>query len=511
MSSIKLNLTKTAVQKLNTSILPVADASGNLIGTEPNPSGKAYLVIDINKKSPSGFGLYVGKKVKTFVMQVRVGGHVKRITVGEYGPLTLTDGNPEIDARTKASQLREQLKAGSDVRAVKKTERVIRDTTFADIFENYVSAYKRRPVAKQKDNSLLAMKSARTRLKPWLGLSVRAIGTKVVQEIWAKICNEQGHRTAAEQTLMWSRAAFNLYLEERASDANLTNGGSTVLINPFSYAKKLARTRDELELEYRRRNVRNPISNTREGLGVWLDAVWHKRSTKQTAADYLLTTLLVGARRNETATTVWSDRAAKDELERLNIVDVKNGIIRLNETKNHNTHEVPLGNFLWDLLKKRHAADDGKYVFPVVSESKLSKRPYYSDPRSMIDSLSGELDKPYRLASHQQFMKDRLAESGKTMSKKRKSELEEEFSNSYLPHFTFSMHDLRRTFISVASSTDGVPYAVVKRLANHSTKNDVTAMYIKYTLDELRRYMQKVEDALLSHAGFLGDVRNGAV
>lgn len=511
MSSIKLNLTKTAVQKLNSSILPVVDASGNLIGTEPNPSGNAYLVIDINKKSPSGFGLYVGKKVKTFVMQVRVGGHVKRITVGEYGPLTLTDSNPEIDARTKAAQLREQLKAGNDVRAAKKNERVIRSTTFGDIYDNYVSAYMRRPVAKQKANSLHAMKSARTRLEPWLGLSVRAIGTKVVHEIWKKICDEQGHRTAAEQTLMWARAAFNLYLDERAIDANLTNGGSSVLVNPFSYAKKLARSRDELELDYRRRGVRNPISNTREGLGVWLDAVWRKRSTKPTAADYLLTTLLLGARRNETATAVWADRIAKDELERLNVIDVKSGIVRLNDTKNHNTHEVPLGRFLWDLLKKRHAADDGKYVFPVVSESKLSKRPYYSDPRSMIDSLSDELDKPYRLASYQQFLKDRLPESGKPKSKKQKLELEEAFLNSYQPHFKFSMHDLRRTFISVASNIDGVPYAVVKRLANHSTKNDVTSMYIKYTLDELRRYMQKVEKALLSHASFLGGVKNGAV
>lgn len=294
MAGLRLNLTKTAVQKLNISILPVVDEAGNLIGTTPNTTGKAYVVADINKKSPPGFGLYVGKKVRTFILQTRVGGRVKRLSVGEYGALTLSDDNSDKDARAKASQLRSQLKAGTDVRAAKRSERKVRDTTLADIYDNYMEAYKRRPVAKQKANSLHAMESARKRIEPWLGLSIRAIGTRIVQEIWTKICEEEGHRTAAEQTLMWCRAAFNTYLDERISDANLANGGSVFLVNPFSYAKKLSRDRDELEQDYKRRGVRNPISNTPEGLGVWLDAIWRKRQTKECGADYLLTALLLG-------------------------------------------------------------------------------------------------------------------------------------------------------------------------------------------------------------------------
>lgn len=503
MAGLRLNLTKTAVQKLNISILPVVDDAGNLIGTTPNTTGKAYVVADINKKSPPGFGLYVGKKVRTFILQTRVGGRVKRLSVGEYGALTLSDDNSDKDARAKAAQLRSQLKAGTDVRAVKRSERKVRDTTLADIYDSYVEAYKLRPVAKQRDNSLLAMKTARVRIAPWLGLSIRSIGTRIVQDIWKKICVEQGHRTAAEQTLMWCRAAFNLYLEGRITDANLTNGGATVLVNPFVYSKNLARTRDELEQDYERTGVRNPISNTPEGLGVWLDTVWRKRTTKETAADYLLTTLLLGARRNETATLLWADRVTKADLGMLNIVDVKAGTVRLNVTKNHNSHEVPLGSFLWELLKKRHTKNDSKYVFPVVSESKLVKKPYYSDPRSMIDSLVEELDATYKKTYFEQFLKDKLKSKwNKPRAKKQDAELLEEFEASYVPHFKFTMHDLRRTFISVASNIDGIPYTAVKRLVNHSTKKDITAMYIKYTMPQLRTYMQKVEDALLEHVNF---------
>lgn len=504
MAGLRLNLTKTAVQKLNISILPVVDDAGNLIGTTPNTTGKAYVVADINKKSPPGFGLYVGKKVRTFILQTRVGGRVKRLSVGEYGTLTLSDDNSDKDARAKAAQLRSQLKAGTDVRAAKRSERKVRDTTLADIYDNYMEAYKRRPVAKQKANSLHAMKSARKRIEPWLGLSIRAIGTRIVQEIWTKICEEEGHRTAAEQTLMWCRAAFNTYLDERISDANLANGGSVFLVNPFSYAKKLSRDRDELEQDYKRRGVRNPISNTPEGLGVWLDAIWRKRQTKECGADYLLTALLLGARRNEAATLVWSDRVSKLELETLNTVNVKTGIVRLNQTKNHNAHEVPIGDFLLKLFKERHEKNkESRYVFPIVSESKLAKVEYYSDPRGMIDSIVAELDRPYYESQFLVFKKSKLGDKSlKNLTPKKEKEIEEDFLKTYIPHFKFTMHDLRRTFISVASSIDGVPYAVVKRLANHSTKTDVTAMYIKYTLEQLRPYMQMVEDALLLHANF---------
>lgn len=55
------------------------------------------------------------------------------------------------------------------------------------------------------------------------------------------------------------------------------------------------------------------------------------------------------------------------------------------------------------------------------------------------------------------------------------------------------VHDLRRTFITVAKSCD-IPLVALKALVNHSLGSDVTAGYIKINGDRLREPMQKVTD-----------------
>lgn len=65
---------------------------------------------------------------------------------------------------------------------------------------------------------------------------------------------------------------------------------------------------------------------------------------------------------------------------------------------------------------------------------------------------------------------------------------------------TFTLHDLRRTFITVAESLDISAYSV-KRLVNHKMSNDVTAGYIITDVERLRVPMQKITDYLLKCIG----------
>ncbi len=66
---------------------------------------------------------------------------------------------------------------------------------------------------------------------------------------------------------------------------------------------------------------------------------------------------------------------------------------------------------------------------------------------------------------------------------------------------TFTVHDLRRTFATVAESLDLSSYAV-KALLNHSLpKEDVTAGYLRLTPERLRDAMEKVERRILTLAG----------
>jgi integrase len=65
---------------------------------------------------------------------------------------------------------------------------------------------------------------------------------------------------------------------------------------------------------------------------------------------------------------------------------------------------------------------------------------------------------------------------------------------------SFTIHDLRRTFMTIAESLDISAYAV-KRLANHKMNNDITAGYIIADVERLRDPMQKITDYILKCAG----------
>ena len=153
-------------------------------------------------------------------------------------------------------------------------------------------------------------------------------------------------------------------------------------------------------------------------------------------ADYLLLMLFTGLRRTETAKLRWSD------------IDFQYRTITISDTKNHETHTLPLTDFLFDLLRTRKVSAVNDYVF------------------SGKEGI-GHLVEPKR-----QILKV-IEQSG----------------------VQFTLHDLRRTFATVAESLDISPYTV-KRLLNHKMRNDVTAGYIITDIERLREPMQKVTDYL---------------
>lgn len=65
---------------------------------------------------------------------------------------------------------------------------------------------------------------------------------------------------------------------------------------------------------------------------------------------------------------------------------------------------------------------------------------------------------------------------------------------------SFTTHDLRRTFITIAESLDISAYSL-KRLLNHKMTNDVTAGYIITDVERLRTPMQKITDYIMSCIG----------
>lgn len=498
---MRFTFTKDNLAKLSPAVRPVVK-DGKMVGVEKVAVPKQYIVYDAGANVAPGFGMYVGTRRKTFILQTRVGTRVTKVVLGDYPRLNVNTGDALTDARLIASDTRFAMKRGEDIQQLRTEERVIVATTLGDVLRNYLHQYQRGK--DPRPNSIKAIEAAIQRLKPWLGKSLRSIGSTTVDEIWQLIAVEQGHRTAAEQTLMWCRAAFNVHIERQQADRNRAAFNGELLVNPFNIARRKMRTRSELEAQYDDNKVRNPLENTPERLGVWLDALWAKRSHNRDAVDYMMLTLLLGARRSETAQLLWRDRLLAAGLKEVDcsVLTLPDGDgvgqVTFRGTKSGATHSVPLGRFATWLMRQRYKDyHDQLYVFPSSSKNPATKSPHYNSPREFVASLRTTLDKK---TLHKAWNAYEMA----FKTKDQESPLAfEQFVQTYPPQWAFTMHDLRRTFCTVAVNIEGMPYAVVQQLMNHSQMGNVTARYGKPTQEALCKHMQELENELLRHAAML--------
>jgi len=60
----------------------------------------------------------------------------------------------------------------------------------------------------------------------------------------------------------------------------------------------------------------------------------------------------------------------------------------------------------------------------------------------------------------------------------------------------FTLHDLRRNFLTTAEKLE-VPHYALKKLANHVSRADVTGGYIVVDVERLRGYMTRISDRLI--------------
>jgi integrase len=175
-------------------------------------------------------------------------------------------------------------------------------------------------------------------------------------------------------------------------------------------------------------------------LSAWCKAVMGLENS--TARDYLLLLLFTGLRKNEAAELLWEN------------VDVKGATLLIPDPKNREPHMLPLTDYLRDMLKKRWDGRENEYVFPGQGE----KYRYLRDVRHHMDLVTES--------------------SG----------------------VKFMLHDLRRTFLTIADAQDLSAYAI-KKLANHKMAADVTAGYIVSDVERLRDPMNKIHKFIEDRVG----------
>ena len=264
----------------------------------------------------------------------------------------------------------------------------------------------------------------------------------ITKDMVAKRHSEVGKMRGPAQanlSFRYLRAIFNFAMGEFEDD----QGKSILQENPV---RRLSQTRAWFRVERRRTYIKD------SDLGAFLDALDTLRvelaaskKTTEVVPDYLELILFTGLRRQEAAQMKWAD------------VDLQARTFTVTDTKNNQPLTLPMSNRIYDMFNRRHQADlNGEFVFPGEGEAG-----YLVEPKRQIKKITA------------------------------------------LSGVTFSIHDLRRTFATVAESLDISGYAL-KRLLNHKMAGDVTAGYIVHDVERLRAPMQSVTDAILTRAGRKG-------
>ena len=381
-------------------------------------SGQTFIRDDLLK----GFALRVTPGSKSFIVEKRIDGKNRRITLGRYPEITVEQ------ARKEAQILLGQIATGNNPIAEKEAARM-RGVTLSEAFESFLTARNNlKPRTIYDYRRLVSVV-----FEAWLNKPLLSI-TKSMVALRHQHLGEKSGQAYANQAMRILRAIFNFAIVQYEDD----DGQPIISENPVS---RLTQTRSWYRVPRRQTYLKA------HQLPAWYQAVEGLRSTEKHTehcgmiADYLLFLLFTGMRRQEAATLKWAD------------VDMLNRSFTIANTKNHQPLTLPISSFVETLLKRRKTSAINEYIFPGAG-----KHGYMVEPRAQIVKVM--------IASQ----------------------------------VTFTLHDLRRTFITVAEGLDISAYSV-KRLVNHKMSNDVTAGYIITDVERLRAPMQKITDYLLKCVG----------
>lgn len=355
----------------------------------------------------AGFGLRVTSGgAKSFIVEKRVDGRVKRKTLGRYGNLTVEQ------ARKEAQKFLGKVASGIDpIREVQ--EKRAKRITLSDAFQDYLATRKN-----LKPNTLNDYnRSMGEMFKDWQTKAMSDISRDMVMSRHS----EYGTRSPAraDNGMRILRAIFNHALQ-RYQDAS---GKPFLASNPVDV---LSHQRAWYKVERRQTLIKD------HQLKAWYDATMQLNN--QTTRDYLHLVLLTGLRRTEAATLTWDQ------------IDFKEKTLTITETKNNRVHRLPFSKAIEELLQRRFDEKSSPFVFPSDAE-----RGHLSEPRTAIARVTK------------------------------------------LSGVSFTLHDLRRTFITAAERLE-IPAYALKRLMNHKDPNDVTDGYIIFNVERLRLPMQKITD-----------------
>jgi HEPN domain-containing protein len=453
---MKIILDQKSVYQACLENIPAAGPDGKPASWSPAPAGtRSILLIDGHRDAPRGFGLRVQKSTKTYFAEKKVNGKNIRFKLGDAKGIKLED------ARQLAHEkLKEVVEHGESPNKIRKA-RLAAEITLKDAWDDYISSLNDRR-QKPKPLTFDNIEKARTRLakeRPsWEGRKIRTLTGQEVIDAFNAIAKT--HRTTAEQVGRWASAAIRHAITLEVHDAQTRGVPPSLTYDPFSILGKkngfsLYRTRAQMEEDYTARGVRNPMDG--DSLGKFIRACWAYRRQNPLGADFLLITLLLGARRGESCKFVWRDRVDSVDASTSSYIDMVKRVAHFHDPKNRISFDQPIGPCAMEILRRRQEETVSKWVFPARDSRAIGG--YYKDPQTALKTVK---------------------------------------SIAGLDDITLRTHDLRRTLGRVAESLNFSERAI-KNLLGHST-TDATSRYTNPEWKTRVERMERVEYKVLSSA-----------
>lgn len=268
-----------------------------------------------------GFAVRVTPKSKSYILERRVDGATKRITIGKCSDMSLDS------ARNQACIMLGDIAKGIDPKSGKRIN-TLNDITLREVLQKFLEI---KPI--RKDTQRNYHFAINRHFNDWLDMPITSITKDMVEQrhhaltVSPNRLGTSGHGRA-NNALKKLSALINF-----ASDRYGTTDEPLIKENPVS---RLSRNRSWHRI-YPRQGIIPDLK-----LKDWYRAVGTLQS--EVARDFLLFLLLTGMRFGETRKLKWCH------------VDFENKILIVPRelTKSDREHRLPLSDFLVSLLKKRY-------------------------------------------------------------------------------------------------------------------------------------------------------------
>ncbi len=299
----------------------------------PTPAAGQLFLRDSEVR---GFAVRVSAAgAKTFVLERRIHGKNRRLTVGRYPDISVEQ------ARLEAQKLIGKIAIGINPRL----EALAKERSLITLSEAF-SELKRARKALKPRTLYDYERVLNAALGAWMSLPLKHITKDMVAKRHL-LLGENSGPAYANYAMRLLRGIFNFAIAQYEDE----EGQPLITVNPVS---RLTHTRAWYRVPRRQTLVRAVQ------LPAWMKAVNALRADSnpqaRTVADYLLVLLFTGLRRQEAARLKWAD------------VDLTGRTLIIRDTKNYQPLELPLSEFLHELLSNREATALTEYVFPGEGE-----------------------------------------------------------------------------------------------------------------------------------------------